>query len=319
MPLFGASYIRNSGIGFGDGSDGDAVISTAVQWGSTTGVDHTGFVVKQFKNLELTSTGIITPAHRNKGIFLFCRGDCKLSGILSNSLMGSTYNALDGFSKINLRMLPQPKFAAYKTTGLLNLDAYSGPSVGAAAGTAGIDGQCGGGGRGLANHVTGGYGAPGLPFCGGGGGGGEGYCGTGCYTAAQNADKAAGGGPSGDGRWGSGGGGGNPPGNSQDSGYGGVATQAETGNGGAIWIFVRGILTFGATMRITTLGAIGGYATLSDGGGSGGGPVTLMYKKGFQSTPGYIIDTSGGSGYARGAQAGGAGSIRGPLKLSRWA
>ena len=192
-------------------------------------------------------------------------------------------------------------------------------SASGTAGSAGSIGTCGGGGSGGITSSTGnrfGNGAAGTTFSGGSGGGGR-YGDGSNLTNPIVLDGKPNGGKGGLGFSGintvAGGGAGNPGGlgaNGTNTVGNDGTQQGGSGSGAPLILIVQGTLTIGATGKILSGGVQGGLGTsniANNGGGSGGGSITLI-ANGYTLSTGYVISAAGGSGRF-GSGAGGAGSV----------
>lgn len=294
---------------FGNGSDGDAVISGTVTL--PVPVEHTSIVEKQYKSLTINAGAILKCATFNAGMIIRVQGDCILHGTIDQSGLApktnpqNTYpypaqlicgdggnggNALDKNGNLTilggLGMLKRPYGGGY--------------SAGAAGGRSDYaNGYAGGDSASITVAVT-------SIFNG--------------YTDRVGTYGGGGPGNFAEGRGGTQGRGGNGPG-----GNGGNATDWASGGGGGagnygggiIMLFVMGRLIIDGSILCNGLpGGAGGSITASStarsgsGGGGGGGGAIYIYHKGEYLNTG-VLQVNGGSGGtgAINGIAGGIGSI----------
>lgn len=326
---------------FGDGSDGSQTYASNTELGDA--VDDSDFQVMNYVNLTIDAGVTITTQARKKALVIYCLGDCTINGTLHMNSKGAAGVPSDGISTGRMLASVAP-FDQERTPITFTI-----PREGAAADTAGENGQTGGGGKGgSAYNGTEGDGARGTAWCGGPGGGGAaaGRHVTYGYDPSIPATDGVEGGKGGDGGnceyddSGTHGGGGGGAGNAGGTGYDGGSTPSDQGGGGTIILIVKGNLTIGASAVISADGGDGGsggrYTDNSGvnngggGGGSGGGSILVLYG-GTLSNSG-TIRANGGSGGAAGTaysggesdkgnaasagNPGGAGSIQGPTKIA---
>ncbi|MBN2140853.1 MAG: hypothetical protein JW718_07585 [Desulfovibrionaceae bacterium] len=326
---------------FGDGSDGEVVISADTSLALTLDGD---MVVKNYESLTIDEGKTLSVQNRCKGLLVYVRGDCAINGTLSMTARGAHADPVAaGVSEAGLlfRRFKSGETESNAETDLLsgagadavaaennqpqvsgNGKVYAITRAGAAKGSgvvnssggnggAGTSGQSGGGGAGGGGpSVRGGHGADGSCFSGGPGG-------SGGWTATGD-DADPNGGPGGGGDFGgNSGGAGNPGGAGEGHGESG-----DDGTGGLIVLIVGGDLTIGANGKIESNGADGGDGVSADctaGGASGGGPILVLYA-GDLSNSGTIQSNggSGGTGVGQGKIGGngGAGSIQGPTQIA---
>ena len=308
---------------FGNGSDGDAVISGTVTLPVT--VPHQSIVEKHYKSLYINAGAILRAAAHNAGLIIRVRGDCVIHGTIDQSGLAPKTNPQNTY--------PYP-------AQLVCGDGGNGGGGGWYSGSAAA-----GGTKMLKRAYGGGYGA--------GGGGGQGTPGSVTQSGAAGGDSTvsvisvstifAGGvganwNSSSDysnatsGTYGGGGGGGcraSTAANSGGSGgtNGGVSGgNASSGTGGAggggagnygggvILLYVGGNLTIDGSLLCNGLaGGKGGNAYSSasasgggGGGGGGGGAIYIYHKETYVNTG--LLQVNGGTGGAGGNPGSGTGS-----------
>ena len=302
---------------FGDNSDGAGNFSGSITTlrtrisASFASTQDGVPVVKNFSNLFISRSVVISPPNRCKGMLIFVDGDATISGSITMTSRGASATGADtSFSALN-----PPYLGDYWSSQLFPSSSYLSRvfAVGAAGGggstdgTAGGLGRSGGGGGGSTTTgpygtASGGSGGTGTSYSGGAGGGGGGSPGG----AGSNGSPIGGAGGNGGGGGNSGGGAGNP------NGSGG--SQIATGTGGLLILIVRGNLKIGPNGSITTNGSAGNNANISGGSGAGGGSgggVLYVYYGGQLTNNGSVTSNggSGGSPFGGGASgAGGAGT-----------
>lgn len=289
---------------FGDGSDGDLVITADYPIEVQEDIGH---IFKQYTSLHIQSGGTLRPSARCAGMVILVQGDC----------------TIDAGGSINMdKMAPRRSDdteAAILTTG------PSAPWLQKISGLVGGAGGKGGDSRGASASAIGygGNGGPGHRFGGGYGGGGAGIYGlpmSGLYNATNGGSsdprpdvsirwpyKSG----SGNGLYGSGGGGylngdnhgGAAPGGGGTTQVGDLIFNGLDGDaygGGALMIVVGGTATINGT--ITADGGDGGdcgarssEVALAGGGGGGGGGLIVIYYKNTNVLQG-SIGAAGGSG-----------------------
>ena len=336
---------------FGTGADGDETIGSNTTLATSTGVDDSGFIVKNYNTLTINAGYTLSPANRTKFMLLYVLGDCTINGTISVSAMGSAavpsedihlFRKLIGGQPASItedspssiytqeemkgRTGTRGKFGADQTGAgpddAMNLD----PAEDAPSGAANQTGSGGGGGF---SGNQGGTGHAGSAYSGGNGGGGGSHSHNG-----NNATSGAGGvgadcsgvnfGAGGGGAGHTGGGGG-----AASSGDAQPGSAGSNGSGGVLILIVGGNLTFGGSSTITangTNGGDGGYGSGrrgGGGGGSGGGLVHVLYG-GTLTNSGVSITANGGIGGngntnpntgGRDGANGGAGDVQGPTKI----
>ena len=294
---------------FGDNSDGAGNFSGSITTlrtrisASFASTQDGVPVVKNFSNLFISRSVVISPTNRCRGMLIFVDGDATISGSISMTARGAKFTGSDAsFSVIN-----PPYLGDYWSTQLFPSASYlsrvfaigaagaAAPIAGAAgiAGSAGVFGRSGGGGSGGSSPTVGALGTAGTSFSGGTGGGG----------GSNNPGGAGGagvvfGGSGGVGGPNAGGGAGNP------NGTGGTATGE--GTGGLLILIVRGNLRIGPNGSISANGIAGNNAVsanaISGGGGSGGGVLYVYY--GGTLTNNGTVSSNGGNGGAAGLTTG---------------
>lgn len=304
---------------FGNGSDGDAVISGTVTL--PVPVPHQSIVEMQYKSLYINAGAILRAAAHNAGLIIRVKGDCTIHGTIDQSGLAPKTNPNNNY--------PYP-------AQLVCGDGGNGGS-----GKAGSNGKNGGiGGTGMLKRpYGGGYG--GGAGSGGGqgsylsGNGGTGGSSTGITTstadifkgglgataASQNGTDGilgggAGGGKGGGSTGGNGGDGGTGGGSNGNSGTtvnnssGGAGGGAGNYGGGVVLLYIGGRLEIDGAIKCNGLnGGAGGKTSLSpygdggDGGGGGGGAIYILHRGTYTSTG--LLQVNGGTG----GNAGGIGSI----------
>ena len=81
MSMFGYTTLGFGSGGFrgpspnyyGDESDGDVVISTNTDWATSSGVNDTGVVIKNFGSLTIDAGVTVKPANRAKIMMIYCQ------------------------------------------------------------------------------------------------------------------------------------------------------------------------------------------------------------------------------------------------------
>jgi len=92
----------SNGNFFGDGSDGDVTISSSTNLSSSTDGD---MVVKEYNSLTINSSRTLTVSNRNKGLFIYVKGNAVINGSLSMSARGASVNPTTaGVSSTGLRL-----------------------------------------------------------------------------------------------------------------------------------------------------------------------------------------------------------------------
>lgn len=330
-----AGFTKSSGWNywrflFGDGSDGDAIISANTYLASTL---NGAIVYKNYRNLTVNSGCTLSVSNACRGLWIRVRGTLVLNGAISMSNKGCFISG--GGSDLYLCYSDIKVPAIGAAGGARN--ASAGGAGG--AGANGVDGQCGGGGAGgtSANWSDkqgyGGYGAAGFVGGGGTGGGGGAVAtydtnrvnvgqkgdgengllygergGNGCYVnsywSPYNVRASSGGGAGG-----------------VTAGAAGAylaATPGGVGSGGILIVMANRIEGSGSLLSKGANGGNGatdrpdiGDCAAGGGGGSGGGSITLYYATTSADWPMNVAGGAGGAGAGGGAGgAGGSGSIR---------
>jgi len=305
---------------FGDNSDGAGNFSGSIttlrtRISASFASTQDGLpVIKNFSNLFISRSVVISPTNRCRGMLIFVDGDATISGSITMTSRGASATGADtSFTTIN-----PPYLGDYWSTQLFPSSSYLsrvfavGSSGGGAAttGTAGGFGRSGGGGGGGTSSgpfgtYSGGSGGSGTSYSGGAGGGGAGY--NAPFSAGSNGSPIGGaGGNSNSGN--SGGGAGNPNGS-------GGSTNGGNGTGGLLILIVRGNLKIGPNGSITSNGSNGNSANIvagNHGGGGSGGGVLYVYYGGTLTNNGTTTANGGSAGSPFGpgpsAGAGGAGT-----------
>lgn len=304
---------------FGNGSDGDAVISGTVTLPVL--VPHQSIVEKQYKSLTINAGAILKCASHNAGLIIRVQGDCTIHGTIDQSGLAPKTNPQNNY--------PYPAQLVSGNGGAGGRGGASGGFGGSAMlkrPYGGGYGSGGGGGAGLNGH-SGGFGgdttgvdinvssvfkggltsvgATGNGTYGGGGGGGWAYINDG----EQTIGGAGGDGPGGIGDLG------HRTTGSQDVSWTGCGGGAGSYGGGVIMLYVGGNLIVDGSIKCNgNAGGAGGNATRGGGGGGGGGGgAVYIYHKGTYTNTG-VISVNGGAGGATGGSgvngsAGGVGSI----------
>jgi hypothetical protein len=328
---------------FGDGSDGTVVYSANTTLATSTGVDDTGLVIRNYASLTIDTGITVTAANRAQAMLLYVSGDCTINGHLHMDKKGAVGTPEDDL--VLVRHLESSLFPA--ETGMR---AFTIPAVGAAGGLGatsgtvsnggngmnGTSGQTGGGGGGAGGAGggsavgAGGSGSAGSAFCGGSGGGAGGYSGGAGIPGGSGGSNGGAGGNAGSYSSVNGaaaaGGAGNPVGTG-NAGSGASVVAPTGGGGGTLILIVGGDLTIGSTALVSADGGDGGSAIGSSdralgGGGAGGGSIIVLYA-GTLSNSGVIRAQGGAAGSATGSGltnnpggAGGNGSVQGPGRIT---
>lgn len=307
---------------FGNGSDGDAVISGTVTL--PVPVPHQSIVEKQYKTLTINAGAILKCAAHNAGLIIRVKGDCVIHGTIDQSGLApktnlqNTYpypiqlvcgNGGNGGKGSDYSIWDSDDgFITSKSSGNIGLGmlwrAYGGGYSGGGSGGAGHgeNSSNGNGGDGGSSTVTtiqidpifigGTYYSIAGSYGGGGMGGVDNY---------------------GEGRTGGTGAGGIGADGSTDYLMGGSG-GAGTYGGGVILLYVGGNLLIDGYIKANGLqggnGGAAGKTTRSSksgsgggGGGGGGGAVYIYYKGTYASTG--IIEVNGGFGGSGGTRGGG--------------
>ena len=334
--LLGAGAGGNANY-FGDGSDGALTTSGNVTYARNATTQD--MILKQYTSINIGSGDTVTVDGHCRGLFLYCEGDCTITGTLAMSATGTSYNTGKGSTHDPSSSTASSDGASVSSTGLrIPMVTSGGSDTLAAADFAGCgnavvnavanqdaissngtifkiarNGGAGGGGSGAGSN-----GATGAATisAGGGGGGGRGAldsCGVG---GTGGVGTCFGGGGSGGGSQGgsccTGGHALFNRGNAGcqgGTGWGGHTVGNGADGGGTIILIVGGDLTITGTIS-----AKGGAATAGNayycagGGGSGGGNILILYA-GTLSNSGTVTATKGATGGPRTGGAGGTGGV----------
>jgi hypothetical protein len=269
---------------YGTSADGDLVTTASVNFTTTNDQE---VLVKNYRNLTISTGHTVTVSNRCKGLLIYIGGDCVINGTLTMTGKGAkatgsvahyVYQA-KGYMGSYIPMFFFPNGAP---TGYIPI--YPGnefPSDTGFGGT-GFSGSGGSYGTSWSGGAGGGAGASAT--------GGSSYGGAGGNAVTTNY----------------GGGAGNPGGTSG----GGTGGSGGTGTGGFIMLVVKGSLTIGSTGTISANGVAGGTGTAGGGGGSGGGRVIILYTKSFTNNGSITVNGGAGGGTAPSTgSAGGSGTI----------
>lgn len=294
---------------FGNGSDGDAVISGTVTL--PVPVPHQSIVEKQYKSLTINAGAILKCASWNAGLIIRVQGDCIIHGTIDQSGLAPKTNLQNNYPYPSQLICGNGGQGGPGGTGKLNNVNITNYGVGGSTmlkrtygGGYGSGGSGGSGSNGSGSTSTGGTGGSSSSitidisniFIPGnyGGGGNGGYGGAGGQGAG--------------GTGGSGGGTGN---------YGGGGGGAGNYGGGIVLLYVGGNLTIDGFIKCNGsdggTGGINGFVNLSNfggsggGGGGGGGGAIYIYHKGIYTNSG-ILQVNGGNGGLSPSTSGGQGS-----------
>jgi hypothetical protein len=302
---------------FGDGSDGDVIISSDTTL--PVAVPHQSIVEKNYKSLTIESGAVLSCDSWNTGLILRVKGDCTIHGTIDQSGKAPKTNPNNNY--------PYPAQLVCGNGGNGgNLWRYTATSGGTGMLARPYGGGYGGGG-------TGGY---------GGNNGGDGGSSTGItvdvptiFIGGQPKSTHEVGNPGTFGGGGSGGGtseygacaGGNlagaDGGSDGSNGSGGAGGGAGNYGGGVIMLYVGRNLNIDGNIKCNGgNGGNGGVITVGSGdngaggGGAGGGAIYICHKGTYTNTGGMQVNGgSGGTGAALGqsgsanGSAGGIGSI----------
>lgn len=270
LVIFPFTYAANY---FGDGSDGDVIISSSTSLSSSR---DGPMVVRNYNSLTINSGATLTTSNRCKGLLIYVREDLTVHGSISMTARGAKACCSNDI------MLPMLKSGSSDTLSSANFNGAGSAAENAVANQPGISGDgkiyritrtggyggkgcsaniCygrnggtksqgtgggGGGGNYHADPSSSGDGGRGTCFGGGSGGGGARY-----NTGGDGSNCGGGGGDgSDDSKSESGGGAGNPGGYGPKGGANG-----QSGTGGVIWLIVGGDVT--VTGNIQAKGRIG--------------------------------------------------------------
>lgn len=331
---------------YGNGSDGSLTVTTNTSLivPNKNGVYDGDMVVRQYSSLTINNGATLTTDQPCRGMLIYVSGNCTINGTLSMQARGPAANptvagASDGNS-VSASGLQIPfRTATGNQTLVSSASLFNGcgtaarnvianhPSIssngtiitlvrqGAAGGNGtsgsgynngsnGTTGQTGGGGSGGNGSGTTGSGSFGSCWGGGSAGGSVHYAATAGSAAAWGGEGGFG--ADGSPAWGAPGGVGNPGGRAGVNSGSNNGNRSESGTGGLIILIVGGLLTIGATGKITADGVSGSpnhEATQIYGsnvrrggaGASGGGNVVVAYKT--ISNSGSITANGGAGGY----------------------
>ncbi|WP_195465382.1 hypothetical protein [Faecalispora jeddahensis] len=311
---------------FGNGSDGDAVISS-----STTlpvPVEHQSIIEKQYKSLTINAGVTFKCAAFNAGLIIRVKGDCTIHGTIDQSGLAPKTNSQNTYAYPSQLVCGNGGNggnggAGYNRTppvggtGMLRR-AYGGGYGGGAAGGSSnsyyednvyYEGGIGGSSTGTTIETYSLFRGGPTSTSAGGNAGSYGGGGSGAGTSNSSASGGSGG---------DGGGGNGNAGTYVKSGnwsyYGGGGGGAGNYGGGVILLYVGGNLIIDGYLKANGLNGGNGGANASTnfilcgggGGGGGGGGAIYIYYKGSYSNTG-IMQVNGGSGGSRGG-VGGTGS-----------
>ena len=304
---------------FGNGSDGDAVISGTVTL--PVPVPHQSIIEKHYKSLYINAGAILRAAAHNAGLIIRVQGDCIIHGTIDQSGLAPKTN-LDNNYPYPTQLICGDGGAGGNgsgtgTRGSGGIGGSGMPKRSYGGGYGGGGGGCGGDNDRDTSTVNGGDGGTGnvyittsTIFIGGSGGigrsngtagsyGGGGGGGGGSTSSGTNGDGASG-------ATGAGSSGTNATALYVDSGGGGGAGNY---GGGVILLFVGGDLIIDGSIKANGLnGGAAGSSSLKgrkagQGGGGGGGAIYMLHRGTYTNTG--LLQVNGGTG----AQSGGVGSI----------
>lgn len=321
----------NTGVNYwGDGSDGDLVITSNTTWDSTYAGD---MIVKNFRHLTINA-GCTLQIYARKGCLIYVKGNFTNYGTINIMSRYSANPYSEGVAANGIQFVRFKTGSTSTQSGSVLLGCgsaaitaesnqkgingngkiYTIPRIGANGAPAaystgdigayvnGSNGgvlQTGGGGSGGAyTECYAGAGGSGTCWSGGAGGGGIIYSGT--ATAGSSIGGSGGNGAYADDHWyGAGGGAGNPGGYGQKGGNNGTY-----GIGGTMMIFAKNnFLNYGS---LVACGYQGGNAYTYDsdygnsgagGGGSGGGVILGLYGGTYVNASYNVSGGSGGGAY----------------------
>ena len=311
MPRQGVTRVRGTAAGsvgagyFGNGEEGDVTITGDTPLAVT--LDE-GQLIKQYESLTINEGATLRPANRCNGMIILVRGDMTINGTISADKCAPLANPNeDEASKERHVALCNITGGNGGSGGRGSSYDYSGSGraeryVEGAGGTGGSGFAFGGGyGGGGGSSSTSGPGGPGeprppigspIPYPGGSG--------VKVYGVGGTDGGVGGGGPGGGG------------GVSEGSDYKRNGSTGDAIGGGAIYIFVGGTLTIGATGKITANGGNGGngssvsgggyspgyagahYSYGGGGGGGGGGCIALIHSGSYNNLGSIMVN--GGAG-----------------------
>lgn len=322
-----------SGAGFGTGTDGALNTSGNVNLSTSTGVDDTGLVIRNYTSITINAGHTVTAANRARAMILYCTGNVSISGTLTMSARGAaaTVSVDVALTRAVTDALLTSEtaltvFRSVQVGGALGAGGTAAPTAGSTGGTItnGTGGGGGGGGCGSTGAV-GGNGAAGTAICGGAGGGGAANFATSFGAAATGNGGAGGNGANMTTNLGGGGGGGAGNGGGTGGTFNSTGTNGTAGTagaGGLLIIIAAGTVTINGGGVISANGSAGGAGgngggnnNGSGGGGSGGGRIIILSAGAYTNSgtvqanggAGGAVGTGGAGGTAGGA--GGAGAI----------
>ena len=305
---------------FGNGSDGDAVISGTVTL--PVPVPHQSIIEKHYKSLYINAGAILKAAAHNAGLIIRVQGDCTIHGTIDQSGLAPKTNLQNNYPyPVQLVCGDGGNGAAggpsqHYTSGSGWITDYAGASAGSKMlkrSYGGGYGAGGGGGSGKSGNGAAGGSSSGiyidtdLIFIGGTTVSGTATSGTHGGGGAGGRDSAAYGGDGGNSAGANGGDG------NASSWFNGGGGGAGNYGGGVILLYVGGNLIIDGNILCNGLnGGKGGTRNATsdyrsgaggDGGGGGGGAI-YIYHKGIYTNSG-VLQVNGGTG----GNVGGVGSI----------
>lgn len=271
---------------FGNGSDGDAVISGTVE--IPVPVPHQSIIEKHYKSLYINAGAILRAAAHNAGLIIRVQGDCIIHGMIDQSGLAPKTNPQNNYPYPAQLMCGDGgngggHFDSARGIGMLKRPYGGGYSGGGDGGGYGYTGGNGGDSTGITVDIPdiflGGVGttANGNPGQYGGGGSAGGDINNPSYVG------------------GNGGSGGGSPGTAHSQLSGGGAGNY---GGGVILIYVGGNLVIDGAIRCNGLnGGNGGKGNNvnrsgSGGGGAGGGAIYICHKGTYTNTG--LLQVNGG-------------------------
>lgn len=287
---------------FGDGSDGDLVVTNGETHTETVDVPHQSIVEKKYNTLTIEAGGTYTTSACNAGLILRVKGDCTINGTIDQSGKAPKTNPNNTYG-----YPPELVCGAGGNGGSGN----------------GSNGHHSAGGSAMASRpYGGGYGAGGGAASGNTWPGDEG--GVGGDTVNTTIDvpdsqlflKGTKGTTSTNAGAGQNGGGGGPALNADA--YGGNGNYG----GGVVLIFVGGTLTISGTINCSgNNGENGGNSSRNvgagGGGGGGGGSIYIVHANSIQNTGNLTVNGGsagpGGTGSFNGSPANGSPGIAGSI------
>lgn len=311
MPRQGVTRVRGTAAGsigagyFGNGEEGNVTITGDTPLAVT--LDE-GQLIKQYESLTINEGATLRPANRCNGMILLVRGDMTINGTISADKCAPLANPNEDEASDERHVAlcnitggnggSGGRGSSYDYSGSGSAERY----VEGAGGTGGsgfaFGGGYGGGGGSSSGSGPGGPGDPRppvgspIPYPGGSG--------VKVYGVGGTDGGVGGGGPGGGG------------GVSEGRDYQRNGGTGDAIGGGAIYIFVGGTLTIGATGKITANGGNGGngssvsgggyspgyagaHMSYGGGGGGGGGGCIALIHSGSYNNLGSIM-VNGGTG-----------------------